>query len=108
MTEMTDLNIIEKIGFEDGSFLNVADLPGPMQADVERYNKWTVELAGIVQDLEALQDKHTTLVYARAGAYNSINQAAVQIQTQLKEQSDEAPAPVTTNQASGADSEDSQ
>lgn len=105
---MTDLNIIEKIGFEDGSFLTLADLPGPMQADVERYNKWTVELAGIIKDLEGLQDKHTTLVYARAGAYNSINQAASQLQPQPKEQSDEASAPVTTDTASGADSEDSQ
>lgn len=105
---MTELNIIEKIGFEDGSFLTLAELPGPLQADVERYNKWTVELAGIVKDLEALQDKHTTLVYARAGAYNSINQAAVQLQPQPKEQSDEASAPVTTDATSGADSEDSQ
>lgn len=105
---MTDLNIIEKIGFEDGSFLNLADLPGPLQADIERYNKWTTELAGIVKDLEVLQDKHTTLVYARAGAYNSINQAAVQLQSQIKEQTDETSAPVTADQASGVDSEDTQ
>lgn len=107
MTNMTDLNIIEKIGFEDGSFLAIADLPAPMQADIERYNKWTVELAGIIKDLESMQEKHTTLVYARAGAYNSINQAAVQLQ-QPKEQTDETPAPVTVDEASGVNSEDTQ
>lgn len=105
---MTDLNIIEKIGFEDGSFLELADLPGPLQADVERYNKWTVELAGIIKELEALQEKHTTLVYARAGAYNSINQAAVQLQPQPKEQTDETPTPVDSEPASVVDSEDTQ
>lgn len=105
---MTDLNIIEKIGFEDGSFLNLGDLPAPMQNDVERYNKWTKELAGIAEDLVALQDKQTTLVYARAGAYASINQAAVQLQTQLKEQFDETSAPVDTDPTSEVDSKDPQ
>lgn len=105
---MTDLNIIEKIGFEDGSFLTLAELPGPLQADVERYNKWTVELAGIIKDIETLQEKHTTLVYARAGAYNSINQAAVALQPQPKEQTDETPTPVDAEPASVVDSEDPQ
>lgn len=105
---MTDLNIIEKIGFEDGSFLTVDQLPAPMKTDVERYNKWTEELAGIIEDLATLQDKQNLVVYARAGAYASINQAAVQLQTQLQEQKDEASAPVTAAQASGTDSEDSQ
>lgn len=105
---MTDLNIIEKIGFEDGSFLTVDQLPAPMKTDVERYNKWTVELAGIIEDLTTLQDKQSLVMYARAGAYASINQAAVQLQTQLQEQKDETSAPVTADQASGTDSEDSQ
>lgn len=105
---MTDLNIIEKIGFNDGSFLTVADLPGPMQTDVELYNKWTVELAGIVKELEELQEKHTTLVYARVGAYNSINQAALQLQPHSEAQIDEAPTPVTADQTSSIGSEDPQ
>lgn len=105
---MTDLNIIEKIGFEDGSFLTVSELPGPLQVDVERYNKWTAELAAVIKDLETLQEKHTTLVYARAGAYNSINQAALQLQPQPKEQTDETSAPVDAQPASVVDSEDPQ
>lgn len=105
---MTDLNIIEKIGFEDGSSLSLAELPVPLQADVERYNKWTVELAGVIKELEALQEKHTTLVYARAGAYNSINQAALQLQSQTKERTDETSTPVDSEPASVVDSEAAQ
>ena len=105
---MNDLNIIEKIGFEDGSFLTAAELPGPMQADIERYNKWTAELATIIKEIEDLQEKHTTLVYARAGAYNSINQAALQLQPQPKEQTDETSAPVDAKPASVVDSEAAQ
>lgn len=105
---MTDLNIIEKIGFEDGSFLTVDQLPAPMKTDVERYNKWTAELAGIIEDLTALQDKQSLIVYARAGAYASINQAAVQLQTQLQEQKDEASTPTDSDSTVPVAAEDSQ
>lgn len=92
-----ELQIIEKIGFEDGTTIALENLPEGLQAEVHQYNAWTAQQAELLKKIAELEGQAKVISYARQGAYNVISQAANQYQQQIttqKEQEVEASAPV--------------
>lgn len=81
-----ELQIIEKIGFEDGTTIALEDLPEALQAEVHQYNSWTAQQAEISKKIAELEGQAKVISYARQGAYNVISQAATQYQQQITAQ----------------------
>ena len=106
-----ELQIIEKIGFEDGTTVELEDLPEGLKAEVHQYNAWTAQLAEIYKSIGELEGQAKVISYARQGAYSVINQAATQYQQQItaqKEQEVEASAPVDEHSDLPVDPQDPQ
>lgn len=105
---MTELNIIEKIGFEDGSYMTIDELPVAVQNDIQRYNDWTTQLAENIKQQQTLREQHALLIYARTGASSLISEAAAVIQNQRKEAAIEAHSSTDSETADISDSQDPQ
>jgi len=104
-----ELQIIEKIGFEDGTTVALEDLPEALQAEVHQYNSWTAQQAEIAKKIAELEGQAKVISYARQGAYSVISQAANQYQQQItaqKAELDETPAPVDEQPNLPVDSQD--
>ncbi|MNC13050.1 hypothetical protein D3C75_607820 [compost metagenome] len=106
-----ELQIIEKIGFEDGTTILLEDLPEALRNEVHQYNAWTAQLAEIGKSIAELEGQAKVLSYARSGAYGVISQSAAQLQQQISEQKaekDETSAPVDEQPNLPVDTQDPQ
>ena len=78
----TELRTIDKIGFEDGTTIELRDLPEELQQQVVQYNKWTTDEADISRQLNELTSQLNVIRYARSGIWAAINRSASQLQTE--------------------------